>query len=267
MSFARQPSDGDGSQGVALLGLGEAGSALAADLVAQGVRVWGWDPDPSRSVAGVEPLQEPADVAVAEIVLSVNSPSAALDAARDASQAMTAGHVYVDANTASARLKREVAAEIEPSGAAFVDAALLDPVPAGGIRTRCLASGPGADRFAEAFRAWGMPVQTLGGLPGDAATRKLLRSIVMKGLAAAVLESLSAARAAGCEEWMRGEIEALLDGADARLLDRLIIGSFTHAERRVGEMQAAASMEAELGVEPYVALAAAAVLRELSGSP
>jgi 3-hydroxyisobutyrate dehydrogenase-like beta-hydroxyacid dehydrogenase len=57
---------------VALLGLGEAGGRLATDLVAAGVEVQGYDPDPGRDVPsisrapvelGVEPLIATASAA------------------------------------------------------------------------------------------------------------------------------------------------------------------------------------------------------------
>jgi 3-hydroxyisobutyrate dehydrogenase-like beta-hydroxyacid dehydrogenase len=249
---------------VTLLGLGEAGAALAADLGSNGATVFGWDPDTSRSVPGVERTSTPcAAVAAAEIVLSVNSQSAAVEAAREVCRVLTAGHLYADMNTTSAAVKRAVAAAVEPSGAAFADVAMLAPVPGEGLRTPCLVSGPGAGRFAAVFAPMGMPVEVLGDQPGEAATRKLLRSIFMKGLAAAVIESLTAARAAGCEDWLHAEIGATLMSADAGLVDRLVTGSTTHARRRIAEMEAAAALELDLDLEPYVAVAAADVLRKL----
>jgi 3-hydroxyisobutyrate dehydrogenase-like beta-hydroxyacid dehydrogenase len=177
---------------------------------------------------------------------------------------LSAEQLYADLNTTSAEVKRQVAATIAPSGAAFVDVAVLAPVPGLGLRTPCLVSGPGAERFADVFGALGMPVESIGGLPGDAATRKLLRSVFMKGLAAAVIESLSAAELAGCESWLRAQIVSVLTGADASLVDRLVEGSKQHARRRIEEMDAAAAVVADLGLEPHVALAAAAVLRSLA---
>jgi 3-hydroxyisobutyrate dehydrogenase-like beta-hydroxyacid dehydrogenase len=249
---------------ITLLGLGEAGAALAADLGSHGARVFGWDPDTTRSVSGVERTSTPcAAAAASEIVLSVNSQSAAVEAAREVCRVLTPAHLYADLNTSSAVVKRAVAAAVEPSGAAFADVALLAPVPGRGLRTPCLVSGPGAARFAAAFEPMGMPVEILGDQPGEAATRKLLRSIFMKGLAAAVIESLAAARAAGCEDWLAGEIGATLTAADAGLVDRLVTGSTTHARRRIAEMEAAAALELDLDLAPYVAVAAADVLRKL----
>ena len=123
-----------------------------------------------------------------------------------------------------------------PTGASFADVALMGVVPRDGLSTPALVSGPGAQAFAARLRPLGMPVEVLGDEPGVAAARKLLRSVFMKGLAASCLESLRAARAAGCEDWMRAEIEAVLTGADAALLERLVTGSARHATRRIAEV-------------------------------
>ena len=91
---------------------------------------------------------------------------------------------------------------------------------------------------------------------GTAAARKLLRSVFMKGLAASCLESLRAARAAGCEQWMREEIVGVLERGDEELLERLVTGSARHATRRIAEVQDARELLTELGVEPRVTEAA-----------
>lgn len=253
---------------VAVLGLGEAGSTIAADIAGRGIRVVGWDPDAARAAVGVERASSPtAAVSAADVVLSVNGASAAVPAARSVAGALAARHLYADLNTTSASVKRAVAAVVEPSGAAFADVALLAPVPGRGLSTPCLVSGAGAARFAALFGGLGMPVEALGPDPGEAATRKLLRSVFMKGLAAAVLESLAAAEAAGCETWLRAEIARTLVDADGALLERLVEGSRLHARRRVEEMEAAAALVSELGLEPHVAAAAGRVLRTLTETP
>ena len=84
-----------------------------------------------------------------------------------------------------------------------------------------------------------MPVEVVGPRPGDAAGLKLLRSVFMKGLAAAALESLEAARAAGAEERVRADIASVIGEP---LLERLLTGSQAHAARRVDEMRAAVGL-------------------------
>jgi 3-hydroxyisobutyrate dehydrogenase-like beta-hydroxyacid dehydrogenase len=142
----------------------------------------------------------------------------------------------------------------------FADVALVGTVPATGLRTPALVSGAGAERFAGLFGPLGMPVEVVGREPGDAAGLKLLRSVFMKGVAAAALESLAAARAAGAEGRVRADLAAVLGEP---LLGRLLTGSEAHAARRVDEMRAAAAYLDELGVEPRIATAAAEWLAQL----
>jgi 3-hydroxyisobutyrate dehydrogenase-like beta-hydroxyacid dehydrogenase len=249
---------------VAVIGLGEAGGAIAADLVAAGVEVVGWDPvvgqpPPAVRLAG----SAAAAVANATAVLSVNTAAVALEVARELAPALSPSQLYADLNTAAPSLKVRLAAELRPRGALFVDVALMAPVPGAGLRTPSFASGPGATRFVDLFTDLGMPVQVVGEEPGDAAARKLLRSVFMKGIAAAAIESLAAARAEGCEAWLHGELAEVFQGADAALLEHLLTGSRRHASRRRHEMDAAAEMLTELGVEPRVCVAAAGWLGQL----
>jgi 3-hydroxyisobutyrate dehydrogenase-like beta-hydroxyacid dehydrogenase len=243
-----------------VLGLGEAGGAIAADAAAAGATVLGWDPDPERDAPGIERVTSAHAVAEnVDVVLSVNAAAAALDAAR--SVTLAAGQVFADLNSAGPPLKRAVAGAVAP--AAFADVALMGTVPRHGIRTPALASGPGAERFAELLRPLGMPVEVLGPEPGTAATRKLLRSVFLKGVAAAAIESLRAGEAAGCQEWVRAELAAALESVD---LERLVTGSERHAQRRVDEVGDACELLEELGVEPRVARAAGEWLSELASA-
>jgi 3-hydroxyisobutyrate dehydrogenase-like beta-hydroxyacid dehydrogenase len=248
---------------IAVLGLGEAGSAIAADLAAAGARVLGFDPVQAPP-EGVELAADaPAAVASADIVLSVNTASVALEVAETVAPALPQDCLYADLNTAPPALKRAVASAV---AVAFADVALMEPVPDWGVRTPALASGDGADRFAAAFERFGMPVTSVGSEPGAAAARKLARSVFMKGQAAAIGEALEAAGRLGCEDWLYRNIETTMAAADARLVRRLVEGSRQHAGRRVDEMAAAVAMLEELGVEPRVAAASEAWLRSLAAS-
>jgi 3-hydroxyisobutyrate dehydrogenase-like beta-hydroxyacid dehydrogenase len=246
---------------VAVLGLGEAGGRLAADLVSAGVEVRGYDP----AAAVPEGVDQAGDassaVAGATVVLALTTASSALAAAESAAPGLDADAIYADLNTTSPALKEDIAALVTRVGARFADVALLGPVPARGLGTPALASGPGAQAFAETFGTLGMPVTAVSDRPGDAATLKLVRSVFTKGLAASALESLRAADAAGHREWLEGEIVAVIGEP---LLERLVEGSRRHAERRVDEMEAARDLLLELGLEPRIAAASAAVLAELA---
>jgi 3-hydroxyisobutyrate dehydrogenase-like beta-hydroxyacid dehydrogenase len=241
---------------VAVLGLGEAGGRIAADLAVAGCVVRGWDP--ARRPAEMATATSAREaVRGADVVLSINAAGVALAAAAGVADALAGDALYADLNTASPQLKQELAAALPVQ---FVDVALVGVVPATGLRTPALASGAGAERFAELFRPLGMPVDVIGPHPGDAAGLKLLRSVFMKGLAAAAIETLEAARAAGAEDRLHADLAAVIGEP---LLERLLSGSRAHAGRRVEEMTAAAAYVEELGVTPRVASAAAEWLRQL----
>jgi 3-hydroxyisobutyrate dehydrogenase-like beta-hydroxyacid dehydrogenase len=245
---------------VTVLGLGEAGGRLASDLVAVGVEVHGYDPVTTSHLEGVARAGDPATaVSRSTVVLVLTAASSALAAAESALPGLRDDAIYADLNTTSPALKQEIAAVV--SRARFADVALLGPVPARGLATPTLASGPGARAFADVFRPLGMPVDVVSERPGDAAVLKLLRSVFMKGLAASALESLHAAEAAGHAGWLEGEIAAVIGEA---LLERLVEGSRRHAARRVDELDAARELLLELGVEPRMASASAAVLADLA---
>jgi 3-hydroxyisobutyrate dehydrogenase-like beta-hydroxyacid dehydrogenase len=252
------------SPAIGMLGLGEAGSAIAADLVATGASVRGWDPV-AAVPAGVEAASDAADAAAgSDVLISANSATAALDAARSAAPGLRQGQVFADLNTAAPALKRELAEVVRGAGALFADVALIGPVPGNGLRTRALVSGDGAESFAAAIGPLGMPVTVVGSEPGAAAARKQARSVFAKGLAAAIGESLAAAEQLGFEDWLYADLERTLEDADGALLQRLIDGSRLHAARRVDEMKAAVGMLEEAGVEPRIASASEAWLRSLA---
>jgi 3-hydroxyisobutyrate dehydrogenase-like beta-hydroxyacid dehydrogenase len=233
---------------VALLGLGEAGRAFALDLAAAGLEVRAWDPVVDLAPQNVELASDALDaVAGAPLVLSLNAASSAAEVARSVLDGLGAGVIFADLNSGSPGLKTSLAGIVEPTGALFADVALMAPVPGRGVRTPSLVSGSGAQVYADALAPIGAPIEVLGAQAGEAATRKLLRSVFMKGLAAVSLEALAAADAAGVGDWLHAELAGVYESADAALLTRLLKGSREHAVRRRHEMAAASEMLLELG--------------------
>jgi 3-hydroxyisobutyrate dehydrogenase-like beta-hydroxyacid dehydrogenase len=249
---------------IGVIGLGEAGSAIAADLAAAGASVCGWDPLVDAMPPGVKAARGERDAAAgAELVLSINSIGVAPEVAATVAPVLQPGQVFADLNTAAPSLKRAVG-ELIAGGALFADVALMAPVSGRGVRTPALVSGPGSTHFSAIMAAYGMPVTAVGAEAGDAAGLKLARSVFAKGMAAAIGESLAAAERLGWGEWLYADIERTLVEADGELLRRLVEGSQVHARRRVGEMSAAVEMLEELGVEPRIAAASGAWLQSLA---
>jgi 3-hydroxyisobutyrate dehydrogenase-like beta-hydroxyacid dehydrogenase len=219
----------------------------------------------------VDPRSDDADaVRDADLVLSVNSSHDAMPALENSLPALAAGTIWADLNTAAPSVKAALVQRLTGRDVAVVDVALMAPVPGNGLRTPMLVSGPGAARYARILTGYGAAVTIQPGPAGEAISRKLLRSVFYKGLAAAVVEALAAAEAAGCAPWLRANISAELGGFDERTIERLVDGTHRHARRRADEMTAASEQLLDLGVPPRIATAARDLLialRDRQASP
>ncbi len=241
----------------AVLGLGEAGRRYARDLARAGWSVDGYDPADAGTPDGVRRVPSAiAAVRGAELVLVLTGCRAAVGTAEAVADHLAPGACYADLNTCPPETKREVERTLHGRDVHVADVAVLAPVPRSGAATPLAVCGPGARMLADHLGRLGAPVEVLAGPVGTAARRKLLRSVFMKGLAAVVLESLEAGAAAGCEDWLRAQIEEELAHAGPALVERLVEGSRAHAARRVEEMQAAIDEITRLGTPSDVCRAA-----------
>jgi len=250
---------------IAVLGFGEAGSLIARDLVAAGAVVRGYDPLVAAPPGVTDTGSDAEAVTGADLVLSVNSAKEAVGALRAALPAMAPGAIWADLNTASPGIKRELEQIGQAHGIAVTDIAMMAPVPGIGLRVPMLASGESAPQVADRLGALGADIDVLDGPAGVAASKKLLRSVFYKGMAASIVEALEAARAAGCEPWLREHIADELAKADVSTVERIVTGTGQHAVRRGAEMAAAAQMLSELGVQPLMADASRALHERLAG--
>ena len=169
-----------------MLGLGEAGGRLATDLVALGVEVRGYDPDPARDVPST--------------ATSAPDPAAAAPEATSCSRQQRAGGARRGGRVPAsvARGHDLCGSEHRVAGAEARDRHARRRR-RGTLRRRRARSGPfrraelrlprshrvrRARAFADMFEPLGMPVEVISDEAGDAAALKLLRSVFMKGLAA-----------------------------------------------------------------------------------
>jgi 3-hydroxyisobutyrate dehydrogenase-like beta-hydroxyacid dehydrogenase len=248
---------------VAILGLGEAGSEIGRDLRRAGVTVRGYDPLVDNASDVVITGSDAEACEGADLVLSLTTAHESEAAFSQALAGLGPHVLYADLNTSSAALKLRIAERAAANDVAFADVAMMSPVPGRGIGTPMLVSGPAAAQVVAALGQLGGNAELLDGPAGAAASRKLVRSVFYKGLAAAVVEALRAARAAGCEDWLRENIATELNDANAATVDRLEHGSVVHAVRRTDEMDAAAELLKELGVPARIATASRDWLAQL----
>ena len=259
------------------IGFGEAACRFAQDLGAAGLpgivaysrsaaKAPPDDPGHARaSAAGVELV--PSLRALCErasLIVSLTPGSAAIPALRKVRRYLNAGHIYVDASTSSVK-DMERAAEMLSGGARFVDAAVMDPVPIDGIKVLTVASGSHAEEFRALLAPYGMNIQVVGTKPGAASAMKLLRSILMKGLAALLLESLEGAQRYGIADALVADMARFIDGRPfEQLVKRWVCGTAIHAGRRIHETTESITLLRALGASTRMTRSTRGMLQEIA---
>ena len=168
--------DPGSSLAIAVLGLGEAGSLIARDLIAAGAAVRGYDPKAASGEVTVPDGVVVADseagaVAGSALVLSVNSAKVAVPGFEAAIPAPRPGHIWADLNAASPGAKEQLAAIGQRHGIPVTDIAMMAPVPGKGLKVPMLASGAAAGTVAARLARLGANVEVLDGPAGLAADR------------------------------------------------------------------------------------------------
>jgi 3-hydroxyisobutyrate dehydrogenase-like beta-hydroxyacid dehydrogenase len=256
---------------VGVVGLGEAGAAIAAGLVEEGAVVTAYDLRLAgaggadlrdlAAQAGIGLATDLADLAgQAEIILSLVTGGAALPVARALAPHLRAGQLMADLNSTSPGLARAVYQVLAPTGASFTDVAIMAGVPPHRHRVPMLACGPGAEQLAAA--GLGLRVEVIDGGPGAASAVKLLRSLLVKGLESLLLEFAVAADRFGATDLVLRSMNGSLPTDDWRqLATYLLTRTAKHGRRRAEELAEVAELFRELGIEPGLAEAGADRLR------
>jgi len=255
----------------ALIGFGEAGSILGEDLVHAGLDVVTYDilldetatrarlTERARK-AGVRTADTLRDaVSSARIVISAVTASSSADVAASAARTLRAGQIMLDINSVSPAKKLANAQIVETSGADYVEAAVMAPVPPQRLKVPMLLGGKRAAEVAGLLNALGMNTRAIAERIGVASAVKMCRSVVIKGLESLALESMLAARRLGAE---REVLESLREtfpqmGWTEKLPDYLISRVAEHGRRRAAEMREVARTLQDIGLEPTMARATA----------
>lgn len=247
-----------------IIGLGEAGATYAAALVTAGHSVTAFDPVAETTPPGVIRAATASQACQdADVVLVLTGAAAAPSVAQECLPIMRAGSCYADFTSSSPQVMRELGRL--PSQALFADVAILGPIPTQGVKTPLMVSGPGAPAVVELLSPFGPEIEIADGEPGAAMAHKLLRSVLMKGMASVVVEAVTAGRAAGLEDWIRGQIARQLAGDGQAVIDRFLTGTAKHALRRSKEMQDTADyLSEDLGVPNEMTTASAAALARIT---
>ncbi|MGH9563597.1 MAG: DUF1932 domain-containing protein, partial [Terracidiphilus sp.] len=148
---------------------------------------------------------------------------------------------------------------ISASGASFVEAAVMAPVPPQRLKVPMLLGGIHAAKTAERLRSIGMNATAASDRIGVASAIKMCRSIVIKGLEALAVESLFAARRYGAENEVLESLAGTYPdmGWQSKLPDYLVSRVAQHGKRRASEMREVAATLQGVQLDPWMALATA----------
>lgn len=237
--------------GVTFIGFGEAGSSFAsAPKWAGNARAFDINAVGTQKTSVIACATSAEAIAGSNVIISVVTAEAAVDAARDAAKHLMAGALYFDMNSVSPGSKRDAASIVGTAGGRYIDAAIMAPVKPALLSVPILLSGPFAPEGQDALCVLGFSnVQIIGDEVGQAATVKMLRSVMYKGVEALTAECLIACERAGVTGRVLDSFgnNDWATGADYRL-DRMLV----HGTRRAAEMTEATKTLLELGVEPMM---------------
>lgn len=255
-----------------MIGFGEAGSILGAELARRGssVRAYDIQLDDAASRARMQHRIELAGVDVAassaaalrgaKLVISAVTATASREVAAGAAPLLAAGQIFLDINSVSPDTKRGNAALIEAAGGHYVDAAVMAPVPPQKLAVPMLLGGAIARELAPALNALGFATRAVSTEVGAASAIKMCRSVVIKGLEALTVECLLTARHYGAEAAVLQSLAASFPsmGWNEAQPDYLISRVAEHGRRRAAEMREVAATVRGAGIEPHMAMATAA---------
>lgn len=255
---------------IAIIGYGEVGRILAEDLRAQGLEVAAYDiklsepttAQPMHAHAlthGVRLCQTAADaLALADLVICAVTASQTVLSAKDCAPALRNNSFYLDFNSASPTAKQCAADVVNQSGGRYVEAAVMTSVPPYRIKVPLLLGGEHATALSESLSALGFSSQVVSDRLGVASATKMCRSVMIKGLEAMVIESLTSARHYGVEDAVLASLAETFPAIDwERQAAYFFQRAIEHGRRRSEEMVESAQSVADAGLTPWSASATA----------
>lgn len=252
---------------IGFIGFGEAGYHLAKGLRGAGVApMVAYDIHSNTPGRGERMRQRAAETEVmllasaaeltaqADILFSVVTASSAADAALQTAPYLHARHYYADLNSVAPDTKRAIDQTVSATGARFVEAAVMAPVPPYGHQVPMLLGGVAAQSFVALLAPFGMRLEIVAEQIGAAVAVKMCRSVMVKGLEALLFECALGAVKYGADERVFASLEESYPGMNWRQLAGYAISRVVeHGERRARELEEVAATLRAAGIEPLMA--------------
>ena len=249
---------------IAFIGYGEVGQIWGGDLRAAGAEVASYDiifgtPEAEERIAraadiGLRIAASAADAATgADVVISAVTADQARAVADEAAGYLKPGQRFFCINSAAPGTKIASAEVIAPTGADFVEGAVMATVPGKGPKRRLgapiLGGGAAAPALASALNPLGMNITPVEGPTGRASAMKLCRSIMIKGLEAMLIQCRDSARHWDVEDEVFASLARSYPGMDwPDMAERMRGRVELHGRRRSAEMREAAAMTGAIGL-------------------
>lgn len=249
---------------VAVIGLGEVGTALARALLARPDVVTILCSRPSatsRAAAAALGAELRTDMGAAvrdaDLVLVCATAKALGQICGDLTGHLKPGAMVADLTASTPEQVQAAAGALAADNIRFVDVAIMGAVSIGHERTPMVCAGAHVDDFARVANGLGLKLRAMAGSAvGDASRLKLARSIFAKGMEALLLESAMAAEAFGLWDELQLQFDNFDQTPMREHLDMYLRTHLRHAERRHTEM-VAAEAQLEAGGLPSLTTAAA----------
>jgi 3-hydroxyisobutyrate dehydrogenase-like beta-hydroxyacid dehydrogenase len=249
---------------IGLIGYGEVGRILAEDLRQRGINVSACDiklggdnQAPLISHAqrfGVHLVASHAALAhTSDLLISAVTASQTL-AAAEACEPNLFDTLFLDLNSASPGIKRRTAECVEAACGHYLEGAVMTSLPPYRIAVPLLLGGPHAETLVKPLSLLGFAPKAVNGDLGRVSATKMCRSVIIKGLEAMLIESLSSARHYGVEQAVLDSLHETFPGIDWEKQATYMFGRvIAHGRRRAEEMEEAARTVREAGLEPFSA--------------
>lgn len=223
---------------IAVIGPSNAGLRLGVALHSAGADVVGFDLAPAEYLP-IPLANSITEAAAADVVFSFVAPHLAERTAQEVAPLLQAGAIYADFTTGIPELKKRLS-HLFPDHA-YTDASLTE----GTVE----AAGPAAHALFVALTNLKVSVTVISGVPGDAASRALIRTLLRNGLAEVLTDTLWAAESLGIEDWAWGDIQKTLTEMNAVSAQALIDDAAYNFKPHQIAMQDVVEILAESGYE------------------